>query len=77
MDAKAMKKVSESYKKVSEAQSGIRMGKVLKAIVDAVVLGESKAEVDFTVDVGLEKYISDLGYKVDNASTPDKTLIGW
>lgn len=72
MDAKAMKKVSHACKQMTEAQNGVRMGNILKAIIDTAVEGKNSVVIEgIEIDASLEKYITGLGYKVE------KETISW
>jgi len=74
MDAKAMEKVSKAIKTMSQAKSGVQMGEVMKAIVDAANKGETTASVN-QLDDAIKKYVEGMGYKVEKS---DKgAIISW
>jgi vacuolar-type H+-ATPase subunit E/Vma4 len=69
MEAKHLKKISQAY-------HGVKMGNLLKAVVDAGVNGETTVNVskeDMTE--AMNKYFTDLGYKLEESG--DSVVISW
>jgi len=68
MDAKAIKKISQAH-------SGMQMGKIIKQIVDTAVVGGSSVTIKDQIDESIQKYVTNLGYKIEKS---DKGLtVSW
>lgn len=55
-------------KKISAAYNATQMGNIIQAIANAAVKGETSVLLEAAPDDGLTKYLTDNGYKIEDAT---------